>query len=307
MRQATNRTQKLSSQLKTRLSYAMVKVKHGWQSHSLSDLENLTSSQGSPVSAGLDRRESQASLPNKNLYQGDQEIPASSSYISKPTADFNDKSQGTATRPISCKQEYGSGTNIQPVPRVSATYDSFWRENEESGALRVKQTEGLVPMGPSLAPPADIVPRNLRRVESTTQRLPALHTSNLRSTENRFLPRTPSPKKTPKMRTPSQQAAFEKDAVESLLFMSSPGNSGYHPATTFSATPLRNELSSQTDYSLRTQNPLGVSSSSRTEYKPPSTDHQLGQPNMRKPLAEADVDKMLDEMPNTSSSDDEQT
>jgi hypothetical protein len=50
----------------------------------------------------------------------------------------------------------------------------------------------------SLAPPADIVPGGRRR--------PA-----------------------PKLRTPSQTAAQEADAVETLLFMASPGNSQHHP------------------------------------------------------------------------------
>lgn len=34
-----------------------------------------------------------------------------------------------------------------------------------------------------------------------------------------------------KGRTPSQNAIMEQDAIETLLFMSSPGNSGYHPST----------------------------------------------------------------------------
>jgi cytochrome c556 len=39
----------LSAQLKTRLSYAMVKVQNGWEKRSLDDLEDETSQRGSPI------------------------------------------------------------------------------------------------------------------------------------------------------------------------------------------------------------------------------------------------------------------
>jgi hypothetical protein len=45
----------------------------------------------------------------------------------------------------------------------------------------------------------------------------------------------------PKLRTPSQTAAQEADAVETLLFMASPNNSGHHPP---SFTPVESSLRS---------------------------------------------------------------
>jgi hypothetical protein len=41
----------LSAQLKTRLSYAMVKVQNGWEKQSLDELEEVHSQRGSPNSA----------------------------------------------------------------------------------------------------------------------------------------------------------------------------------------------------------------------------------------------------------------
>jgi hypothetical protein len=41
----------LSAQLKTRLSYAMVKVQNGWEKQSLDELEEVQSQRGSPNSA----------------------------------------------------------------------------------------------------------------------------------------------------------------------------------------------------------------------------------------------------------------
>ena len=40
----------LSSELRTRLSYAMVKVKNGWQSKTIDEVESLASRKGSPAS-----------------------------------------------------------------------------------------------------------------------------------------------------------------------------------------------------------------------------------------------------------------
>lgn len=41
----------LSARLRTRLSYAMVKVENGWEKQSLEELEDQTSQRGSPNSA----------------------------------------------------------------------------------------------------------------------------------------------------------------------------------------------------------------------------------------------------------------
>lgn len=41
----------LSAQLKTRLSYAMIKVQNGWEKQSLDELEEVHSQRGSPNSA----------------------------------------------------------------------------------------------------------------------------------------------------------------------------------------------------------------------------------------------------------------
>ena len=66
----------------------------------------------------------------------------------------------------------------------------------------------------TLAPPADIVPGSRRRP-----------TPNDRGLQPRSYYSRPT-----SQRTPSQNAAMEADAVETLLFMASPNNSGYHPS-----------------------------------------------------------------------------
>lgn len=111
---------------------------------------------------------------------------------------------------------------------------------------------------PRLAPPADIVPGNTtssRRRPNPNDCIPK-KTSNPNYNYNsnplprrslngnalnpQLIPETPPPQfpfqrpgslNGAVKRTPSQNALMEQDAIETLLFMSSPENSGYHPSS----------------------------------------------------------------------------
>ena len=96
------------------------------------------------------------------------------------------------------------------------------------------------------------------------------------------------------MRTPSQKAAMEQDAIETLMFMSSPGNSGYHPPPPPSQThtPSRRSQLGAADTAM---------SNSRTKRGGMLDGLDLGN--------EENIDRILDQMPagssSSSSSDDE--
>ena len=83
---------------------------------------------------------------------------------------------------------------------------------------------------PSLAPPVDIHSSSASGRPHSKSR-PQIATN----------PSTPPRPPRPAQRTPSQNAAMEADAIETLLFMSSPGNSGRYAANGGSAqtSPLR--------------------------------------------------------------------
>lgn len=91
---------------------------------------------------------------------------------------------------------------------------------------------------------------------------------------------------------------MEKDAVETLMFMSSPGNSGHYPASYGTGSPGPN---------------LAVTSPKRVGFAPPTNKHNtFRSPYMNQPVRSgklataADIDRVLDEMPDRySSSDDE--
>ena len=185
--------------------------------------------------------------------------------------------------------------------KVGAAYESFWRNREASGTSR--PTEAHI-VGPSLAPPADIVARAPRRSDVTRKQPPPLRTNNL-GTDS--APITPPPKGQSKIRTPSQQAEVEKDAVESLLFMSSPGNSAYHPPGAFAQTALRNRFAHHVDLtdSLGFSQPdEGCDQGKKPGPSGPFHSQHVQRPTRKRPLSNAEMDKMLDEMPDSSSSDD---
>jgi hypothetical protein len=141
-----------------------------------------------------------------------------------------------------------------------------------------------------LAPPADIVSGQRRRPSpNDAARLNGIGPG--RSQDLRRLTR-PSPSQ----RTPSQNAAMEADAVETLLFMASPNNSGYHPpsqASQESSLRSTQTLSAMTS-PLRTQ----FSQTSMTSPKKVAFSEQ----DYSNPVAQKNttIDQMLDNLPDES-------
>ena len=202
--------------------------------------------------------------------------------------------------------QYGDPTPDPQPHQVGAAYESFWREHEGGSALRPPRAITLPTGRPSLAPPVDIVPRNQRRSDASKRQLPTLHTRDLYGADGQpfssfsTLPTTPPPNRTPKMRTPSQQAAVEKDAVETLLFMSSPDNPGYHPPAALAGSPLRGSFAPLPTESVHQEILRREGAGVQKSILPVPSLMLRSRPQ----LSEADVDKMLDEAPDTSSSDD---
>ncbi|KAI0804303.1 hypothetical protein GGR55DRAFT_328756 [Xylaria sp. FL0064] len=206
---AGSRIGELSAELKAKLSYAMVKVNNGWQSHSIDEVESLASQAASPTSSTstLHGRHGSSASPRISL------------------AGFRQ----TASNP--------SSMTTSPVfqhPQGRA-YESHWRES----ISKIPTTTSPVSQVPTLAPPASIQPRqalatNPRRNSN------ARYTPAYLSQSHHSSPHTPS-QPSPLQSTPSQhhlrtpnvdpilfsppQNLREQEALETLLFMSSPGNS----------------------------------------------------------------------------------
>ncbi|RVX75664.1 hypothetical protein B0A52_00020 [Exophiala mesophila] len=147
----------------------------------------------------------------------------------------------------------------------------------------------------ALAPPADIVP--------TSRRRPTPNTSYQKPHPSHHQTRPLHPDRPmPNQRTPSQNAVLEADAVETLLFMASPSNSGHYPPTRSSQDSSSQLFSSQTS-PLRAQ----FSQTSMTSPKRVAFAHQT--PGAAAAAAAsaleraATIDKILDDL--SDDSDDE--
>lgn len=181
----------LSAELRTRLSYAMVKVNKGWQDNSLKEVESLASHAASPTSSTstVHRRQGSSASPRMGL---------------------------------------------NPIPSSSApsTYEPVTRRRKSNSPPRIPSDK------PTLAPPASIqpsttmpAPRSNPRRNSTPHYTPTLLSHSHSATS----PHTPGHaamhggSRTKSLVDPilfsPQPNVREQDAIESLLFMSSPGNS----------------------------------------------------------------------------------
>lgn len=308
----------LSNQLRTRLSYAMVKVQNGWQAHSFDELESL-SQQTSPISAVSEMRRSFES-PQSNVtdVQIDRAVFTNSS--ERSTA-ILDSSQST---PHICSGastfDYSSSQIVDPAhptrtSMVGPTYESFWKEHSASNVLKHAQTRSPPPGGPSLAPPVDILPRSRRRSNSLRTQPPSIDTrshshyngrGNRATASNLVTELTTPPKKSSPLRTPSQKAAMEQDAVETLLFMSSPGNSGHQSQARSLRTPLRSNfvpLEKRVGFANVSWGDNGSDEDQRS-IRPFQSHRGFLKP--KGPVSADDVDRLLDEMPEKDSSSEDE-
>ncbi|KAI4243247.1 MAG: hypothetical protein L6R40_003615 [Gallowayella cf. fulva] len=161
---------------------------------------------------------------------------------------------------------------------------------------------GEVYRGPILAPPVDILPGTSRRPRADNMQRPRLNTTNAHPPGSNDLlspmgsattPATPPRGPASTVRTPSQKSAMEQDAVETLMFMSSPGNSGYHPAFHAPMSPLpKHSITS----------PSRVDFASYGARPPPNANKVVHAARLG---TTAEIDKALDEMPDRYSSSDE--
>ncbi|KAI9789410.1 MAG: hypothetical protein M1816_006070 [Peltula sp. TS41687] len=277
----------LTTQLQTRLSYAMLKVQRGWESHSLDEVEALTSQQASPTSlkGTLDRhplrqsplgaaswtsmsRQSSGLSENSPLSP----FPASQRIVhGHDSLDANHlRSRPTGRAwPVNASESHGGGPLESPSSNLTShTYESFRRGQTGTNTASAKRpfeasktSTGNVSSAqqrpPALAPAVDLIPSTITsshpgQQERERERPDNLHSpihassqissvtspTNSISTTVQVTP-TARPrlsfaegKRPLSLRTPSQteKASMEQDAVETLLYMSTPGGNRIHQA-----------------------------------------------------------------------------
>ncbi|KAL8314944.1 hypothetical protein RB593_008508 [Gaeumannomyces tritici] len=282
---AGSRIGELSAELKARLSYAMVKVNNGWQSHNIEQVETLASRAASPSSTASTLHGRQGSSASPRLH----------SASSRGT----DSTSPTAGGPA-------------PLPSVHQR-----RQHHRSGSLasRPYATSAMSPPprlkpAPSLAPAVSIQPSR-SVVHPRRNSNPAFTPTFLSHSGHYASPRTPadasSMNGTPRQttaRTPlvdpilfsPHQNVREQDAIESLLFMSSPGNSANmkHSFPPSSSQPVVSTRTGATaSGSQRTALPTGQPRKSLPAGRPPPSSQptkRVGFDKSPSNLSEMDVD-----------------
>ncbi|KAI9641718.1 hypothetical protein NHQ30_009574 [Ciborinia camelliae] len=204
----------LSSELRTRLSYAMVKVNNGWESKSINEVETIASQAGSPTSSNstLNTRRNLLTSPRAAIAniqgQGSRDV-----FGPRPTADFD------------------LYARTEPPSR---TYESFWRDHSTANVAHSYRHNlySSSPQSKSLAPPADIRPTaSSRRSDSKFSNPPSMPGQSSASSHHSFnnsAPRTPNTSAyhhSERAITSGQKTLQEQDAIASLILIGSPGNS----------------------------------------------------------------------------------
>jgi hypothetical protein len=284
----------------------MVKVNNGWQSHSIDEVESLASQAGSPTSSTstLHGRRNPITSPRTAMIANIQGYSSNISSITQP--------------PIGDFDLYSR--HDQP----SRTYESFWRDHSTSSYPTYRQSSNQPTHSPSLskglAPPADIRSTNSSRRSdmpkfSKPPRMP--HHGSNSPRNGPHTPRRVEFRDTPAIQTSAQKTLQEQDAIETLLFMSSPGNSGnmghaFPPPRTQASpqqSPLRTEFSAQAkavharrvEFDTRATSGSTESSEAGPEYRSQTRGKRVAQSRAR---GEA-IDRILDQMADSSSDEDD--
>ncbi|KAL8901661.1 MAG: hypothetical protein Q9192_000420 [Flavoplaca navasiana] len=196
----------ISNDLCARLSYAVFKVQNGFQSHSLPQIEAMAL-QKATSPTGTPQRQSAIHSPTSTSR-------ATNSPYSPGKRDSTQRSPTDRLR-LAQKPQQTPKSSHSPRPQSSSQANAPW----PSYPTTTTQPHTSPNRAPTLAPPADIQPRR-HQPRPNNRPKPTLNTQTT--------PSTP-----PTLRTPAKTTK-EQDAVETLIFMSSP-NAPYHPSSSHRA------------------------------------------------------------------------
>lgn len=314
-----NRIAELSVHLRARLSYAAAQVEKSWQSRGLhgKNLLPLMQSSSSPIE-----------VPRKTLNSG--AIEGSSPRLMSHSKDsLGDVSVSAPGSPTSHPRLHNGSVRVSP--RISSSYSN------PQWALRPSRSSptGLLQMSKLVPPPNTTTsseqchrhqlpnpnePLHISRTYNPSPRHRRYYSQQEFSVSNlvSLVPETPllGPSPDPvfqseaknntdyKRRSRSQNALMEQDAIETLLFMSSPGNSGCHPSsqdrdtmrinTNGSTETWSNAMGSQTQQGSQSEQSQGNwARKSNSTMLLPNLETQAGD----------EIDRLLDQMDDSDSED----
>ncbi|KAJ0114574.1 hypothetical protein J7T55_004818 [Diaporthe amygdali] len=198
---ASSRVTELSSELKTRLSYALLKVNNGWESRNINQVETLASRGVSPVSSNSTIPGAPRSSASPRIQTSHAPTPLTPHAASLPITAPENASQGPPASPAS----HPANIQLLDIPSLAPPV-----------SIQPHHSEGNPRRNPNPKHPPNFPPPQPHHASPRTPSLASLNLSpDPRGLLNAGDPMVVSP-------THNNR---EKDAMEALLFMSSPGNS----------------------------------------------------------------------------------
>ncbi|GAB7337199.1 hypothetical protein MBLNU457_g2579t1 [Dothideomycetes sp. NU457] len=195
-----------AANLKTRLAYAMAKVQHGWEHKNMSEVEQLAASM-SPGMNFSSPREARAPLTS----------PRQTVFTDRPTARLP-----MAKIPLYDPYASSKGPMSPPAKRRSSVLDSAIPNYRPAFPPQHDDRAGL-------APAVELAPRTHDRRVSFNKATSS-RTNGVPPSPTKYMPTTPkSSRKPAAIRTSTQTARDEQDAMAALLLMGSPSNGGHFP------------------------------------------------------------------------------
>ena len=217
----------------------MIKVQNGWQTRTIDEVESLAATQGYVISP---KQPFHSPRPDRTPVQ-------------RETAGFAESSERTTVPSMASPRLYQAKHNRDEpyAQRAKSSYSPLLHPRDDFRRPDAQYRTTSNEPGPSLAPPVDFSPRHPRRSSQSNSQASALYLNGSRNHSNlsasstsstrSTIPATPPQKRPPSIKTTPNATAREKDAIETLLFMSSPGNSQRHPTSSqLPGTPLRNNF-----------------------------------------------------------------
>ena len=245
----------------------MLKVQNGWQDRSIDELETMASQPCSPISATAlshrSRRSSHSLLQrpptsSRSIPNGSPKLGTVGKMLWSPQLGGSPTSRPS---PRSVALSHRGDIKSPPTSNNRSRWEDPHTRHHHHGELHPTKN-GYRPL--TLASPVKITthepPTSTSTSTTTSHPKQPSHSKHnslgspfQRSTQQSqpaatpsiHIPATPPPPsstmKPPPLRTPSQNAAMEADAVETLLFMSSPQNITYPRSARTKAPVLRNQ------------------------------------------------------------------
>ena len=286
----------LTAQLRTRLSYAMVKVQNGWQDRTIDEVESLASRQSSMAPPTPTMQQTQGSPRREGLYPIT--IGHSSDRSTALPRERSSTPHGSGRPSPKGHNIVGGQALLYPNPEPPRSIQQHSNGSRNGPSYHGKHSTN---QSPRLAPAFDVPPFDARRAaQPHPPRLKTNNFSNLsnHSTASTLLsnpPSTPPPKHASLAKSPSSTTPMEQDAIETLLTMSSPGNSQHGPMYGhLPGSPLRNHL--------RPSERRVRSAKQDMQRSYPTSPGQASSVKLR---TDEDVDRYLDQMSKDDESSDE--